>query len=432
MIYSNFTAVLDIGSAQISLAIGTKTTEGKLNIIDVESCPSSSIKYGKIVNESVVAKEVQALILKVQQRHKVIIEQVYVSTSGVPLYSERVSLTKALGNGSIVTEEVLSSLNGAEELKLKDTKDRLLHKEALIYRLDDEKQEMVVGKSCRRIEADYLLVKAETDSLERIENSLDIAKVKMAEMFLAPQVIAEAILTEEEKKTGVAAVEIANASTKIAIYKEDKLQYIATLPLGYRLIIKDLSNALNISYALAETLFQHKEVGAVYASFVKDADMELSTKSDIKKIYPTRFIVEIIEARLEEILLNIKNHLAKSGFINLIISGMVFTGNVVKLKNLSQFVSLKTNLNVRIANLAPSLSPDSKHQLSDADAEICGMLTLGKSISKKEDKKEKKEAAPAPSAKPKTPSGEKKGKKQIFRGMRNLFEEIFDEEDTSL
>ncbi len=431
MIYSNFTAALDIGSAQISLAIGTKTTNGVINIIDYETLPSSSVKYGKIVNESVVAKEIQSLILKVQQRQKVIIEKVYVTTSGTGLYSERVSVNKALGEGSIVTAEVLKSLDVSDELISKSAKDERLLTQALVYRVDGEKEEQVVGKSCQRIEADYLTVNADGESIDRIKNTLKLAEITMADMFLSPSTVAEAILTQEEKKAGVAAIEIGHASTKIAIYKEGKLQFVSTMPLGCRMIINDLSSSLNISYALAERLLQNNQFGAVCASLVEDAEMELTTKSDIKKIFPTRFIVEVIEARLEEILLNVKHQLEKSGFMNLMISGLVMTGHVVNIKNLSHFVTIKTNFNVRVADMKACLSKDSVHQLTHADAEICGLLKLGKNNSKKEEKKEKKVETVTPQDSAPEPK-EKKDKKKIFRGMRDMFEGLFDEEDAAL
>lgn len=425
MNYSNFTAALDIGSTHITLAIATKTTQGDINVIDIESAPISSIKYGKIVNESAIAKEIQSLILKIQQRQKATIDKIYISTSSAMLYSERISLNKALGDGSIITQELLDKMNNSEELNDLEDKSLELYCEPVYYRLDGEKIAEPVGKACQRIEAEYLKISADKESISRIKASLKQAEIKMAEIFISPQTIAEATLTPAEMKAGVAAIEVGHATTKIAVYKDDQLQYATCIPLGSNLIIRDLSNTLNISYALAEDTYMDDKFGSVCTSLVEDLDIELSTKNDIKKIFPSRYVVEVIEARLEEILLNIKFQLEQSGFMYLLSEGLVLSGSITNIKNLTHFVSLKTNINARIADLKSCLSGSNEKALTAEDAELCGILLLGHNNCKKEEKvKEVVPVQPVPE--------KKKEKKKIFRGMRNLFDDFFEEEDTSL
>ncbi len=427
MNYSNFTAALDIGSAKITLTLGTRTTKGDINIIDTESSPTSYVKYGKIINEAAVAKEIQSLVLKIQQRQKATIEKVYISTSGTMLFSERISINKALGEGSIVTEEVIKSLNDNEELKQVPNKDEQVYCKPTCYRIDGEKAPAPEGMACQRIEADYLTITGNEESLDRIVSTLNQAEINIAELFLSPQAVAESTLTPEEKHNGAAAVKIGYGTSKLAVYKDSILQYAVCIPLGTKLIIEDLSRTLNISYSLAEELYMDHQFGAVCASLVEDAEMELTTKNDIKKIFPTRYIVEIIEARLEEILLNIKYQLEKSGFMYLLSEGLVLSGNVTSIKNLSYFVTLKTNLNSRIAEIRNCVSNQTDTKFTANDAEICGLLLLGQNNCKKEEKVEKTEEEETPKKENKT-----KEKKNLFRGMRSIFEELFEEEDTSL
>lgn len=429
MTYSNFTAALDIGSTHIALAIGTKTTDGTINVIDYESTPSAAIKLGKITNESAIAKDIQMLILKIQQRNKIIIESAYVSTSSIGLYSNRISISKSLGEGSIVTEELLENLNTHGDLIPESNKTKRLYCKPLVYRIDGEKVDEVKGNTCQRIEADYLAVDADSESIERIKNTLRLAEIKMADMYMSPIIAAEATLSSKEKKEGVAVVEIGNASTKISIFKEDKLQYVSTIQLGCKLIVNDLSNMLNISQELAWKVFGNEQFGAVYTNLVEDAEMELITKNDIKKIFPTRFIVEIIEARLEEIILNVKNQIEKSGFMNLLISGLVISGKVITIKNLSHFVNIKTNFNVRISDIKANMPDDSNITLAVTDTEICGLLMLGKSTSKNNEQIEEKKVE---EIKKKTTEKDKPKKegKWTFVGMKSMFDGMFDNEET--
>ncbi len=437
MNYSNFTAALDMGATHITLAIATKTTDKLVNIIDYEKVASTSIRWGKILNEIALAKEIQSLILRVQQRNNMIIEKIYVSSSSVGLYSSHINISKTLGAGSIVTQELLNSLINSEELALYSNKDSRLYCEPLSYKLNGEKENDVLGKQCQRIDADYLTIDADSDTIQRIKNTFKYAEVSLADIFLSANTIAEATLTENEKINGVAILEIGMASTKLAIYKDKKLQYASTMPLGCTMILKDLCNVLNISNTTAEKLLANNKFGAVCVNLVEDAEMELQTNSGIVKNFSTRQIVEIIEDRLDEILQNVKNQIEKSGFMNLLIGGLVVTGEVLQIENLTNFISSKTNFNVRIADISKNISNDSVKKLLYTEAELCGTLMLGENICKKVEKKKEIESnitTPNPNTTTFEPKKklEKKEKSNFLKNVQKSIIGLFDDNDTEL
>lgn len=446
MNYSNFIATLDIGTSKICLSLTTKTTSGDINVIDIESLPTTAVKYGQIINESAVAKMIQTLMLKVQQRQGAIIEQIFVSTSGTMLQCKHQSIEKELGDGSIVTEATLRSLNDACRSILSTENDEILSIEAVEYRLDGEKTDDindVVGIGCSKIKAEFSVIKVKKSQLRKIRTTLEIAEVKIAEIYLAPNVIANASLTAQDKLHGAAAIEIGHSTTKLAIYLGSKLQYAATLPLGSQLITNDLCNCLDIDTEIAETLKKNKKFGAVCTSLVEDADILLKTKNGINKHFPSRVIVEIIEARLEEILLNVIYHIEKSGLTYQLTNGIVISGGIANMRNLCQFIKLKTNMNARIADIKFEYSDSKITSINTPEnAETYGMHAISKTNCKKPEKKvekiEKKEE-PKPVEKPvetkKTEAINTTGKKKkggIMKDVGSLFAKLFDENDENI
>lgn len=425
MNYSHFIAALDISSSKITLTLATHTTTGEINVIDSESSPTSSVKYGRIINENAVAKEIQSLVLKIQQRHGAIIEKVYVTTGGVLLQSVTNTVVKELGEGSIVTDDVIKGLHKSNfDIELAPS-DEILDVRPLSYKIDGEEAENIEGLLCHKIEAYFLIITGRKDAIEKIKNTLKIAEVQMADMFLAPIAIADTTLTKKEKILGTAAVEIGLSATKIAIYQADKLRFVTTIPLGIKLITSDLSACLDIHTETAELLRKDSNFGAVCANLVEDADLLLKTTNGMKKNVLSRMVVEVIEARVEEILLNIMHQIEGSGFMYLLSGGLVISGSISEIKNLSQFVKLKTNLNARIADIKPLFSGSSKSQTHlPESAETCGMLVMGETNCKKEDKTEKKEEKVQPEA--------KKKKRSIRKGMGDLFANIFEENDENI
>ena len=424
MNYSNFIAALDIGSSKITLTLATRTTKSEINVIDSESTPTSSVKYGRITNENAVAKEIQSLILKIQQRHSATIEKVYVTTGGTLLQSQTNTVEKELGEGSIITEDIVQGLRKSNYNIELAQNEEILEVRPLSYKLDGEPSESIEGRLCNKVEAYFLIIKGRKDAIEKIRNTLKIAEVQMADMFLAPIVIADTTLTVRERALGAAAVEIGLSTTKIAIYQADKLRFVTTIPLGIQLITSDLSSCLDITKETAELLRQDDNFGAVCANLVEDADLRLKANNGIPINLSSRMVVEVIEARVEEILLNIMHQIENSGFMYLLSGGLVISGSISKINNLTHFIKIKTNLNARIADIKPLFSDTSKsNKHTPESAETCGMLVIGETNCKKEDNfgKEKEK----PKEKPKR-------KLSIRKEMGNLFAGFFDETDESI
>lgn len=424
MNYSNFIAALDIGTSKITLTLATRTTSGDINVIDSESTPTTSVKYGKITNENTVAKEIQSLVLKIQQRLGAIIEKVYVTTGGALLQSETNTVEKELPENSIVTTSTIKELTDSNyDIKTAST-EKILEIHPLSYKIDGETVENIEGRAAQKIEISYLIIKGRKDSINKIKNTLKIAEIQIADTFLSPIIIANTTLNKKEKTLGTAAVEIGQSTTKIAIYQNEKLRFVTTIPLGCRLITSDLKSCLDIEYETAELLKKDDKFGAVCSNLVEEADLILKTTSGMKNNYSSKMVVEIIEARVEEIFLNIMHQIEKSGYMYLLSGGMVISGSISDIKNLTQFIKIKTNLNARIADIKPLFSNASQNNTHIPEsAETCGMLMMGKINCKKEEAIETKEE-------PK--HSETSKKRSIRKGMGDLFANIFIEPDEKI
>ncbi len=65
---------------------------------------------------------------------------------------------------------------------------------------------------------------------------------------------ARAVLTERQRENGVAVVDIGAATTGVAIYEDNDLQYIGVVPVGSNNITNDLAVMLAIDTEIAEEI----------------------------------------------------------------------------------------------------------------------------------------------------------------------------------
>ena len=128
------------------------------------------------------------------------------------------------------------------------------------------------------------------------------------------------------KKLGVALVDIGSETTNIVIYIKGDLAYTAVLPIGANAITNDISIVLRTSPAEAEKL--KVQFGCAMANLVMEGE-----KLDIASASPQeqegiqrRYLCEIIEPRMEEILHFVQNKIQKSGLASQLVFRDCFCG----------------------------------------------------------------------------------------------------------
>lgn len=124
----------------------------------------------------------------------------------------------------------------------------------------------------------------------------------------------EIVLSEEEKKQGVLLLDISSGSVDVSVFKENGVLYTDTIPVGGETITNDISIGLEISYQEADKL--KKQYGLARVSYIdNDYSITLSTYNGEKgsRTVKCSELVEIIEARVEEIFSLIKERIDENG-----------------------------------------------------------------------------------------------------------------------
>jgi cell division protein FtsA len=125
---------------------------------------------------------------------------------------------------------------------------------------------------------------------------------------------------------GVILLDIGGSVTDIAVFKNGKLQFYDSLILGGDNITNDISIGMKMSYNEAEKIKKEYELALV--SLIKnDQEFLVNDLNDnVKKSVKISEIIEIIEARVYEILGLCKERLEESGTVFDFGAGVVLTG----------------------------------------------------------------------------------------------------------
>ena len=142
-------------------------------------------------------------------------------------------------------------------------------------------------------------------------------------------------------------LDIGAGNTEIGVFEGNNFTYTNTIPLGGDNITNDISLVLNISEEEAEKL--KKQYGLALKSFIdNDNEIMLNTCKDESrnKVIKSSELIEIIEARIEEIFTLINKDITNNN-VKSIINTVVLTGRGISTINKSD-VAGKINLNIPV------------------------------------------------------------------------------------
>ena len=130
---------------------------------------------------------------------------------------------------------------------------------------------------------------------------------------------ANILLSDTERSSGAALVNIGAETTTVAIYTNNLLRKLVVIPIGSNNITRDLC-AEQIPYKEAEQL-------KIFKGY--------NSTDDDNCIIETELVNHIISARMSEILLNVKHQIEETEHR---VANIVFTGGGSKLKNIMQII----------------------------------------------------------------------------------------------
>ncbi len=244
---------------------------------------------------------------------------------------EHIQVRTSTGLASVTAEEIsrpdVERVNEvATAISLGQDRE-LLHSIPQEYRVDD--QEGISdpeGMTGLRLEVQMYLVSVQTAAAQNLRKSVERAGYRVSRLVLEPLAASLAVLTEEERELGCALVDLGGGSTGVAIFKDGKVQHIASLPYAGSHVTGDIVQGLSVTQADAERL--KEKWGTAYTPLV-DPDESIglpSTPGQGVRQAKRELLAHIIHQRLDEILGLVQWEIEKTGFMGNLPAGVVVTG----------------------------------------------------------------------------------------------------------
>ena len=335
-----FIVAIELGSSKMTGIAGRKNPDGSMTILAVAKEDSTSyIRKGVVYNIDKTAQGLSNIISKLKNTLQTDITQVYVGIGGQSIHSINNSVIKDLPIDAIISQDMVN--------ELMDNNRNMTYPEYEIqdavteeYKVDSQYQDDPVGIQAKHLEGNFLNIVWRRSFYRNLNKSLENAGITIAEMYIAPLVMADNVLSEAEKRAGCVLVDLGAETTTMSVYYRNKLRYIAVIPLGGNNITKDLES-LQLEETEAEAL--KTKYGSAYtdpATIDPNEVINIDSTRSIKRIQ----LVDVIEARTLEIIENVR-YLIPAEYADKLICGIVLTGGGSNMKNIETAFRNATNIN---------------------------------------------------------------------------------------
>ena len=367
-----FIVAIELGSSKMTGIAGQKNLDGSINVLAVVKEDSSSfIRKGVVYNIDKTAQCLTSIIKKLENQLKTEITQVYVGVGGQSIRSVRNVITKDLPAETIITQDmVIELMDSNRNMKYPDQE--ILDAAVQEYKVDSQYQLDPVGIQATHLEGNFLNILERKAFYRNLNKCYETAGINVAEMYLAPLALADSVLTEAEKRSGCALVDLGADTTTVSVYSKNILRHLAVIPLGGNNITKDLAT-LQIEESDAE------KMKLKYASAFtdnNDIDNNLKYSIDAERQVESRKFIEIVEGRLEEIIENVWYQIP-SEYYDKLLGGIILTGGGSNMKDIEKAFMNHTHVDkIRIAKFVTHTINSNNEDIKAHDGKMNTLLGL--------------------------------------------------------
>ena len=372
----DFIVAIELGSSKITGIAGKKNLDGSIQVLAcVKEDSSSCIRKGVVYNIDKTAQCLTNIINRLEKQLKTGITQVYVGVGGQSIRSIRNLIAKDLPNGMQVTQDMVIELMD-ENRNMKYPDQQIIDAAAQEYKVDSQFQLDPVGIQCNRIEGNFLNILQRKSFYANLNKCFETAGINIVELYLAPLALADSVLTEAERRSGCALVDLGADTTTVSVYSKNILRHLAVIPLGANNITKDIAS-LQMEESDAEKMKLR------YASaFTENNDIDNNMKYSIDqdRQVETRKFIEIVEGRLEEIIANVWCQVPEE-FCDKLLGGIILTGGGSNLRDIEKAFQNYTHIDkIRIAKFVTQTITSTIAEINAHDAmmnTVLGLLAKG-------------------------------------------------------
>jgi cell division protein FtsA len=339
---------LDIGTSKIAAIVAEVKPEGGFEIIGMGSHPSRGLKKGVVVNIETTVSAIQRALEEAELMADCKIREVYTGIAGSHIKSFNSQGMVAIKDKEVVQMDIDRVIETAKAVQIPNDQQilHILNQEFIIDGQEDVREPL--GMSGVRLEAKVHIVTGAVSAAQNIIKCVRRCGLEVRDLILQPLASVLAVITDDEKDLGVCLVDIGGGTTDVAVFTHGAIRHTAVIPIAGDQITNDIAMALRTPTKDAEDVKQR--FGCALSQLADSQEMvEVPGVGDRgPRELSRKTLAEVIEPRVEELYSLVQAELRRSGYEELLSSGIVITGGSSIMQGMAELGEEIFHMPVRI------------------------------------------------------------------------------------
>jgi cell division protein FtsA len=329
-----YAAGLDTGSTKTRLVVCV-LEEDRLRLAGCASVASQGWLKGRIFDQRAVTESILAALSEAEAAAGISVESTVVGMGGPTV--------RGANSRGVLEMGYLREINQRDINRVVDRATRVqLQEDRMLLQLFP--QDFVVDdhpghRDPRKMEAARLEINAHLVMASIQEHTALVAAVNQAHLLVEETIFeglasCYAAVLPEERRQGIAVVDIGAQSTEMVVYYGDSMHLASSLKICGDHFTRDLAQGLCLGFEEAE-LVKLEYGSAMAESSAENALVDLPTPENREHRHAhRRFVNEILHARAEELFRFVRSELGRVGMEHALIGGVFLTGRASRLPEL--------------------------------------------------------------------------------------------------
>ena len=348
---NNFVASIDIGTEKIALLAADIEDAGHLRIVAHNFCSSDGVKKGSLFSIDSLARVITKLIEQTQKDFGYKVELARINISDT-------HLTCSDGKGKVSINEVVTLKDLDSVLESAMAKPTPTNKEKLhIIKKKFTINETQVVDNPIEMEAEVLestvhIVTVSSSSIRNIERCLEQSNLEAEKIVLNSIAKSNALLTQEDKDSGVCLVDIGAGVTSYSVFNEEGIVRSGVISMGGDEITQEIAYAFDTSFEEAKRLKEN--YGSAKSTILKEDKLIYFIQNKEEHHLSSLELSEVVETAYREILTLLNNELKHHNLDGIIKSGFVLCGGGAQINSILELVRDFFSKRVKIGQIQRS------------------------------------------------------------------------------
>ena len=361
---NHFLAGIDIGTENIALLVADREDDNRLRIIGHNICPSRGVRKGSIFSIESLKNEIKKLLKETEESFgfKVDFSRVNISDT---------HLTCIDGKGKVPVDETVRSedldsvLESAMAISTPTNKEKLhiIKKKFTIN--ETVAVDNPIDMEAQVLESKVHIITVSSSSVRNVENCFKQSNIEVDKIVLNSIAKSQAVLTEEDKNSGVCLLDIGAGVTSYSVFKEEGVVQSGIIAMGGDEVTQAIAYAFDTSLEEAKRL--KEDYGSAKTQTQSDDKFIEFTQSNSKEDFQLSSLdlSEVIEESYREIFEAVKNELKHRNLEAMIKSGFVLSGGGSEINSIQELVRDYFSKRVKLGRILRSRISGLENILTD-------------------------------------------------------------------